>query len=66
MEKFVLNVEKRERTGKGVARQLRNQGIIPCVIYKSGQSIPVQVSKKELTGFMNIATREKINSLHLK
>ncbi|HOA83577.1 MAG TPA: 50S ribosomal protein L25 [Thermodesulfovibrio thiophilus] len=60
MEKFVLNVEKRERTGKGVARQLRNQGIIPCVIYKSGQSIPVQVSKKELTGFMNIATREKL------
>lgn len=60
MEKFILNVERRERTGKGIARQLRNKGIIPCVIYKNGQSTPVQIPAKELYTFMNIATREKI------
>lgn len=60
MEKFILNAEKRERTGKGIARQLRNKGIIPCVIYKNGQSTPVQISTKELYPFMNIATKEKL------
>ncbi len=60
MEKFILNAEKRERTGKGIARQLRNKGIIPCVIYKNGQSTPVQIPTKELYPFMNIATKEKL------
>lgn len=60
MEKFVLNVQKREKTGKGVARQLRAQGIIPCVIYKDGQSEPIQIPAKDLLPFINIATREKI------
>lgn len=60
MEKFILNAEKRERTGKGIARQLRNKGIIPCVIYKNGQSTPVQIFTKELYPFMNIATKEKL------
>ncbi|WP_353683253.1 50S ribosomal protein L25 [Thermodesulfovibrio sp. 3907-1M] len=60
MERFVLNAEKRERTGKGVARQLRNKGIIPCVVYKGGYSVPVQIRAKEILPFMNIATREKL------
>lgn len=60
MGKFVLNVQKREKTGKGVARQLRAQGIIPCVIYKDGQSEPIQIPAKDLLPFINIATREKI------
>lgn len=60
MEKFVLNVQKREKTGKGVARQLRARGIIPCVIYKDGQSEPIQVPAKDILPFINIATREKL------
>jgi len=60
MEKFVLNVETREKTGKGVARQLRRQGIMPCVIYKDGKSIPIKIPAKEIIPFMNIATREKL------
>ncbi|GAQ95238.1 large subunit ribosomal protein L25 [Thermodesulfovibrio aggregans] len=60
MEKFVLNAEKREKTGKGVARQLRNKGIIPCVMYRGGYSIPIQITAKELLPFMNIATKEKL------
>jgi len=60
MEKFVLNVQKREKTGKGIARQLRAQGIIPCVIYKDGKSESIQVSAKDVLPFINIATREKL------
>lgn len=60
MEKFVLNVMKRQKRGKGVARQLRNEGYIPCIIYKGGQSEPVQITFKEILPFMNIATREKL------
>ncbi|MCS7164250.1 MAG: 50S ribosomal protein L25 [Thermodesulfovibrio sp.] len=60
MENFILNAEKRERTGKGAARQLRSKGIIPCVVYKAGYSIPIQIPAKELYQFMSIATKEKL------
>ncbi len=60
MEKFVLNVTNRERKGKGAARQLRAKGFIPCVIYRGGQSAPIQINTKEILPFMNIATREKL------
>lgn len=60
MEKFVLNVQRRKKTGKGVARQLRAQGIIPGVIYKDGESEPIQIPAKDILPFINIATREKL------
>ncbi len=60
MEKFVLQVSKREKKGKGAARQLRREGYIPCVIYKDGNSTPIQIAVKEILPFMNIATKEKI------
>jgi len=36
--KYELEVERRERAGKGVARQLRRQGKIPGVLYGGGKS----------------------------
>ncbi len=60
MENFVLNVLEREKKGKGAARQLRREGFIPCIIYKSGQSAPIQIASKEILPFMNIAIREKL------
>ncbi len=36
--KYELEVERREKAGKGVARQLRLQGKIPGVIYGAGKS----------------------------
>lgn len=60
MEKFVLNFLKREKSGKGAARQLRRDGFIPCIIYRGGESAPIQISSKEILPFMNIATREKL------
>ena len=36
--KYELEVERREKAGKGVARQLRRQGKIPGVLYGGGKS----------------------------
>lgn len=60
MEKFILNALTRERKGKGAARQLRKNGFIPCIVYKGGESLPLQIPIKEMLPFMNIATREKL------
>ncbi|HLO27312.1 MAG TPA: 50S ribosomal protein L25 [Geobacteraceae bacterium] len=49
MEQIILNVELREKTGKGVCRQLRSKNLIPGVVYGKGmESVPVTVNPKEL------------------
>lgn len=60
MERFVLNFLEREKSGTGAARQLRREGFIPCIIYRGGESVPIQISSREILPFMNIATREKL------
>ena len=45
-----LHGKKRELTGKGVARRLRATAQVPAVFYNAkGESLPIQVSEKELT-----------------
>ena len=44
--KYELEVEKRDRAGKGVARQLRRQGKIPGVLYGGGKSEFVAMDHK--------------------
>ncbi|MCL5061801.1 MAG: 50S ribosomal protein L25, partial [Nitrospirae bacterium] len=39
MERVTLNVEKRGRAGKGGARSLRREGVIPAVLYRGGNSM---------------------------
>lgn len=53
METYTLNAKKREKIGKGAARTLRNNGFIPAVIYRGGDSMPIKLSKKELTQLIN-------------
>jgi len=49
MEKTVLNVELREKTGKGISRQLRAKDLIPGIVYGKGmESVPVTLNPKEL------------------
>jgi large subunit ribosomal protein L25 len=60
MEKFNLNVEKRDERGKGAARELRRSGYTPAVIYRAGDSLPVRIAAKEITQFINKTAGEQV------
>lgn len=50
MSEQVLNVELREKTGKGICRRLRAAGRIPAIVYGKGMaSVPVSLSQRELS-----------------
>jgi large subunit ribosomal protein L25 len=53
MERITIKTEKREKFGKGAARSLRKNSMIPAVIYRDGASTPITFSKKELNQFIN-------------
>lgn len=49
MERVTLKVEVRENTGKGVARKLREAGMVPAVIYgHDREPIAITVKSKEV------------------
>ncbi|NTU42131.1 MAG: 50S ribosomal protein L25 [Nitrospirales bacterium] len=60
MERVTLKVEKRDKSGKGVARSLRRDGMVPGVMYKGGDSAPVQLNGKELALFISRTAGEQI------
>lgn len=60
MERMTINVEKREEVGKGSARSLRRENMIPAVLYRGGDSKPIKFSKKELLQFINSTAGEQV------
>ncbi|WP_447970483.1 50S ribosomal protein L25 [Nitrospira sp. M1] len=44
--KFEINVERRDKAGKGPARELRRLGRIPAVLYGSGNSLLLSMEPK--------------------
>lgn len=48
MEAPILQAWRRDRAGKGVARKIRAQGLIPGVLYGGGENIPLTLKPKEL------------------
>jgi len=59
MSEMSIQVEKREKTGKGGSRQARMRGQIPAVVYGSGKdSVPVQVDRKSFLDLMKKAGSE--------
>lgn len=58
MERATLNVEKRDKAGKGIARALRRQGMIPAIIYRGGDSLPIAISKKAMADFIDSTAGE--------
>jgi large subunit ribosomal protein L25 len=60
MERIIIHAEKREETGKGVARSLRRKSMIPAVLYRAGGSLPIKLPKKEITQFINTTAGEQI------
>jgi large subunit ribosomal protein L25 len=49
MSEMVLVATPREQTGKGVARKLRREGLVPAVLYGVEDPTPLAVSRKEAT-----------------
>jgi large subunit ribosomal protein L25 len=60
MEKFALDVEKRDKSGKGVARSLRREGKTPGVVYRAGTAESIQLTSKLLTQFINKTAGEMV------
>lgn len=60
MERITLNVEKRDATGKGAARSLRREDVIPAVLYRGGSALSIKVGKKELAKFINTTAGEQV------
>lgn len=49
MEKIELNVQERGSFGKGGCRRLRKEGIIPGVVYKSGEEgVSLEIDRNDL------------------
>lgn len=65
-QSYELKAERREKVGKGAARELRRNGLVPAVIYGDKKDpLPIALSRKEVTlrlhggGFMTtLATIE--------
>ncbi|MCX7895175.1 MAG: 50S ribosomal protein L25/general stress protein Ctc [Thermoanaerobaculum sp.] len=54
MSELVIEVERRERFGKGANRKLRAQGLIPAVVYGGGKEpVPVVVDRKAVTELLH-------------
>ena len=60
MERVSITAEKREEHGKGVARSLRREGMVPAVVYREGKSQLIKLSKKELTRLINSVGGEQV------
>jgi large subunit ribosomal protein L25 len=60
MERITITVEKREEVGKGAARSLRRNNMIPAVIYRAGDSLPIKFSKKDLSRLINATAGEQV------
>ncbi len=60
MERFSLNVAKREAVGKGGARSLRRGGFTPGIVYRGGESLPIQIAAKELALFISKTAGEQV------
>jgi large subunit ribosomal protein L25 len=60
MERITLHAEKRDKTGKGVARSLRREGVVPAVLYRGGSSMPIKIKSKELSSFMHATAGEQV------
>ena len=59
MSEMSIQVDKRERTGKGGNRQARMRGQIPAVVYGSGKdSVPIQINRKSFVELMRKAGSE--------
>jgi large subunit ribosomal protein L25 len=60
MERVSIMAEKREEQGKGVARSLRRDGMVPAVLYRGGGSQSIKLVKKDLAKLINAMSGEQV------
>ncbi len=60
MERLSINAERREEHGKGAARTLRREGMIPGVLYREGKAQSLKLPKKELCKLLNTISGEQV------
>ena len=53
MEKIALTAQVREKAGKGVARGLRRNKMVPAILYSHGKSTPIAMGDKDVTKVLN-------------
>jgi large subunit ribosomal protein L25 len=67
MQRIDLEVEMRDRTGKGPARGIRRDGKIPGVLYGQGKSTPLILNPKDLSKILHSPSGENaLISLKIK
>jgi large subunit ribosomal protein L25 len=60
MERVSIVAEKREDHGKGVARSLRREGMIPATLYRGGSAQSIKLVKKDLAKLINSMSGEQV------
>lgn len=60
MERMSLAAEKREGRGKGFARNLRRQDMVPGVLYREGKAQSIKLSKSVITKIINTMSGEQV------
>ena len=59
MSELKIDVQKREKTGKGANRRARSGGLIPAVVYGGGKdSVSIQIDRKSMLDLMKKAGSE--------
>ena len=60
MERNTIFAEKRMEHGKGAARSLRREGMVPAVLYREGKAQSIKLPKKELARLINTMSGEQV------
>ena len=63
VDKSTLEAKSREGAGKGAARKLRSQGLVPAVVYGKHLKAPVHVALDPKSIRQSINTPHKFNTL---
>lgn len=60
MERISLDAEQRTEKGTGAARALRRSGMLPAVVYREGNAVPIKVNRREIVKFINSTLGEQV------
>jgi large subunit ribosomal protein L25 len=66
MEKFKIEVKKRDKVGKKYAKSIRREGLVPAILYKQGASVPLELKERDLIHLFHQAHSENlVTELHI-